>query len=45
MSKIQDIKDVAPALEALEAVELTSADLDTVNGGKPEISITITIKF
>ena len=42
MSKIQDIKDVAPALET---VELTSADLDTVNGGKAEISITITIKF
>lgn len=42
MSNTQEIKDVTPALEA---VELTSADLDTVNGGKGEISITITIKF
>ena len=42
MSKTQEIVIVAPALET---VELTSADLNTVTGGKPEISITITIKF
>ena len=42
MFKAQDTVVAAPVLET---VELTSADLDTVNGGKPEISITITIKF
>ena len=42
MFKAQDAVVVAPALET---VELNSADLDTVNGGKAEISITITIKF
>jgi hypothetical protein len=42
MSQINEIKDIAPvAVEAEEAVEVSAAELEDVNGGQIKISATI----